>query len=154
MNENMNGFNHVRSLIGMRELLHKFQTKSGLVGPNRSQVLEKCLAASLAYTAPCFAGEVNEGMAFYRNLVQGTAMRLISQVNEICIISTDRVLADVERLWMHRYEAINNPIECQHARRFFAEMEGGENVTGHYELWIRSFLTAAHADWTKLTGGE
>lgn len=154
MSQYIGGFNRVQELIGMREMLHTFQTRAGLVGPIRSQVLEKCLSAAIAYAAPCFVGDVDDGMGYYRNSVQGNAMKLISQVNEICIVSADKVLADVERLWLHRYNTINNPIECHEHRRFYAEMEGGDNITGHYELWVRKFLTATFAEWTRLTGGE
>jgi hypothetical protein len=138
----------------MREILHSFQVNSGLVGPNRSTVLEKCLAASIAYSAPCFAGEVGGDMGFYRTLVQGPAMKLISSVNEICLVRTDQVLADVQRLWLARYHAINNPRVGPSTDAFYTDLKAGDGLTSHYELWVGKFHTAMQAAFTQITGGE
>lgn len=139
---------------GIREIVYNFQSHSGLVGPIRTEVLEKCLAAAIAYSAPCFMSEMSQGLAYYRSTVQGVAMTLISQVNELLIVRADKVLSDVELLWLARYAAINDPLECVAGRRFYSEMASGDDITSHYELWVRKFQAVMAAEWTRVNGGE
>jgi len=139
----------------MYEIITNFQTKSGLVGPSRTKVLQKVLAASIAYTAPCFAGDVKEGTSFYNSMVMGTALTIVSEVNERCLVNTDEVMEDVRTLWMGRYNAINNPIHNENLERFQASLSTiGDGMMPHYELWLGHFYKATQTKLARMNGAS
>lgn len=130
----------------MLEITHAFSNNCLQTGKERTMLLEKVLAAAIAYTTPCMAGDMSEMSGHYRTLCKENASRVISSVNEVILINTHNVLENVKKLWCGRYEMINSPIECKAIEEFHASLKQvGCDLDTPYQYWIPKFQMAVNS---------
>lgn len=123
-------------MIQINEFLNSFQHDSLLQGVERVTLLQKVVAGSIAYAAPCYVGMPGEMGTYYRNGVLTPAVQIITAINERFIINTDAVLEDVKAVWEGRYEALNLPKYSPKIDTFHKSLVlGNTDLSNKYDYW-------------------
>lgn len=132
--------------IKLKEFVRVFQNNSLLHGIERVTLLQKVIAASIAYSAPCYSAKLGDKVSIYRQEVLTPAIKLITEINELFIINTDNVLEDVKLVWEGRFETINSPIYSPKILHFHKSLyEGQPDLSNKYNYWVRLLAPVVEA---------
>ena len=129
------------SAFGLREVVRNYQSQSGLNGAERSFILERVVAASIAYSTMCPVGPIEEYGTYYNTVVRNAAEEIVSQVNEIQLINTNNVMQLVRNIWDMRYNIVNTPMFVINFVEYKDSMVicNGSDLTDKYNAWITPF---------------
>ena len=126
----------------LREVIRQFQRDCAVTGNSRQIVLQKAVAAAIAYSLPVYVGTVDEAGSYYRGPNYDKAITLTSFVNEMAVINTTEVLKYIEVLWTNRYLTLNTPSINLIRNDFYLNLNDPVNLITLYNYWSERFLTA------------
>ena len=133
-------------MVNVRDILSNFRRECELQGPSRTKLLELSLAGGIAYAAPMMTGEPLDGPGYYRSVVYGKAIEIVSAINECVVIDTDSVLAAVRDLWLERYGLLNDPRPGIHSSHFEEKLKTAVcDLTSQYLRWVVRFVPVARS---------
>ena len=127
----------------MHEFINNYQSKSDLVGVERSLLLQKVISAGVAYSCPVVQGSMDDVNNLYRQMCLPNAIKIVSKVNEQMLVNVDEVLADIQLLWCGRYEQVNSPLSSTKVSDFHKSLTTfATDISVQYEYWVTQSVLA------------